>query len=498
MDSKTKKKTPKQQRKAVLSVLLVVAILITTAFAFLSATDSKTNVFTVGNVDIEFHEIFNGIEYGKGEDPGALGIKINNITPGQSIQKAPYIVNSGNNPAYVYFAVGIPTDTSENIYNGSGSYTAKTELNIKVNAYAIQEQYNGATNADETWTNYFKNSMISGTASDAGIELFTLNNGTSAVTTGTHTIGTDWQEFSAPYSVNDGGNTYTYHFFKYVVNNGLLAVDSTTQNLFEYVVFNENIGEKNSDNDNNETFIQPPELNFATLSSTIVSDIIVLRATYGENDEVSEFTIYSDNYTLEQINTTYVGENEDEAPGTPITMDEFLNFWADMAPVSVKSFSEAGMWQDGDIIIEMEGDYAYEYYQYKDDESLIGWYAWVKDPSKTAYEPVPSSKFNVPVLIVSYKHCINLVNAPSIPNGIVSMQSAFNGCTSLVSAPIIPSSVRDVSYCFYNCSSLSGAVEVNATLGDPSSSCNYFAYGTQITEITGTTQYKAELLATNF
>lgn len=242
MDSKTKKKTPKQQRKAVLSVLLVVAILITTAFAFLSATDSKTNVFTVGNVDIELHEIFNGRDYGKGEDPGAIGDKIENIVPGQSIEKAPYVVNTGKNPAYTFIAVGIPTDTSANVYNGQGTYTAKSELDIKVKAYAIQQQYNGATNAEETWTNYFKNSMISGTASDAGIELFTLNDGTSAVTTGTHTIGSDWQEFSTPYSVNDGGNTYTYHFFKYVANNELLPVGTTTAHLFDKVIFNENIG----------------------------------------------------------------------------------------------------------------------------------------------------------------------------------------------------------------------------------------------------------------
>ena len=162
--------------------------------------------------------------------------------PGQSIEKAPYVVNTGKNPAYTFIAVGIPTDTSDNVYNGQGTYTAKTELDIKVKAYAIQQQYNGATDAESTWANYFKKDMISGTASDAGIELFTLNNGTSAVTTGTHTIGSDWQEFSTPYSVTDGGNTYTYHFFKYVANNELLPVGTTTAHLFDKVVFNENIG----------------------------------------------------------------------------------------------------------------------------------------------------------------------------------------------------------------------------------------------------------------
>ena len=242
MNHSNVKSTTKKRARAVLSVFLVVAILIAGAYAFLSATDSKTNVFTVGNVDIELHEIFNGKDYGKGEDPGAIGDKIENIVPGQSIEKAPYVVNTGKNPAYTFIAVGIPTDTSANVYNGQGTYTAKTELDIKVKAYAIQQQYNGATDAESTWTNYFKNDMISGTASDAGIELFTLNDGTSAVTTGTHTIGSDWQEFSTPYSVTDGGNTYTYHFFKYVANNELLPVGTTTAHLFDKVVFNENIG----------------------------------------------------------------------------------------------------------------------------------------------------------------------------------------------------------------------------------------------------------------
>ena len=250
MDSKTKKKTPKQQRKAVLSVLLVVAILITTAFAFLSATDSKTNVFTVGSVSIKLTEKFDTdlsgvIDEDEVYDASDATIHLEDdksIVPGQKVIKQPYITNNGKNSAYVYMVVGIPTDISDNVYNDRGTYTSKSELAVKVNAYAIQEQYNGATDAESTWTNYFKNDMISGTASDAGIELFTLNNGTSAVTTGTHTIGSDWQEFSTPYSVNDGGNTYRYHFFKYTANNGLLSVNSTTQNLFEYVVFNENIG----------------------------------------------------------------------------------------------------------------------------------------------------------------------------------------------------------------------------------------------------------------
>ena len=159
MDSKTKKRTPKQQRKAVLSVLLVVAILITTAFAFLSATYSKTNVFTVGSVDIEFLELFNGKTYGKGETPDP----VNNIIPGQKIDKKPYIKNTGDNEAYVYFTVKVPIASDDDIKANNFD-----RLDIPVTAYAIQKGYKDAQNATDTWNLYFnKNTSFGDKVTDS-------------------------------------------------------------------------------------------------------------------------------------------------------------------------------------------------------------------------------------------------------------------------------------------------------------------------------------------
>ena len=63
-----KKKTTNKKRERIISALLVLAILVTTAFAFLSATDSKTNVFTIGKVDIQLQENFDTDLSGQIED----------------------------------------------------------------------------------------------------------------------------------------------------------------------------------------------------------------------------------------------------------------------------------------------------------------------------------------------------------------------------------------------------------------------------------------------
>ena len=61
----------RQKKRAFISIFLIVAILIGGAFAFLTATDSKTNVFTIGKVDISLWEDFDGTTYIGGADPSS-------------------------------------------------------------------------------------------------------------------------------------------------------------------------------------------------------------------------------------------------------------------------------------------------------------------------------------------------------------------------------------------------------------------------------------------
>ena len=550
MNHSNVKPTTKKRARAVLSVFLVVAILIAGAYAFLSATDSKTNVFTVGNVDIELHEIFNGKDYGKGEDPGAIGDKIENIVPGQSIEKAPYVVNTGKNPAYTFIAVGIPTDTSANVYNGQGTYTAKTELDIKVKAYAIQQQYNGATDAESTWTNYFKNDMISGTASDAGIELFTLNDGTSAVTTGTHTIGSDWQEFSTPYSVTDGGNTYTYHFFKYVANNELLPVGTTTAHLFDKVIFNEDIG---GDEPKNILFTDslPEDCKFVTsegdeytAGETIPEDYVKKQNdVFEDNDYI--YTYYESIFGIEKDtgwrvkvkDNTKTSYNEmysyiDAEPVTHLyeTFKDCTNL-IEAPKISVTATRMNGTFQNctsltvaptlPDSLEEM--DFIFSECKSLKQAPRIPTkvtnmnYAFSGCSTLEIAPALPLGQYGTGNIGISgaFNCCPSLTEAPTIPNGVTDLQHTFYGCSSLVKAPIIPNTVevmnctftacsalteapaipenvRDVSQTFDGCVNLAGTIEVNCN----PTLYNLFLSGTHITEVVGTTTMASVLLYT--
>ena len=164
-----KKRTPNQKKKAIVSVLLMVAILITGAFAFLSATDSKTNVFTVGNVKIKLSEEFDTNQNGSIEktndendevyDASETQVSLKGeILPGQKVIKRPYVENTGKNKAWVYITVGIPTTNSDNTFRnkktGETSITGQN-VDIPIQAYAIQENYANKTTYKDVWNAYF-------------------------------------------------------------------------------------------------------------------------------------------------------------------------------------------------------------------------------------------------------------------------------------------------------------------------------------------------------
>lgn len=238
MNSQVKKKSPKRQRKAILSILLVVAILITTAFAFLSATDSKTNVFTVGSVDIEFHEIFNGTDYGKGKSPDA----INNIIPGQKIEKTPYIINTGNNDAYVYLTVKVPIASDDDISSNNFD-----RLEMPVTAYAIQKGYKDAQNATDTWTAYFDYEGSFGTqvTNSDKKELFSLVEETTFA--GSETVDAmSWSQ------IGDTYKTDTYACYTFVLNRLLKPGESTAEAApFTHVIFNADVSNGTSNVESN-------------------------------------------------------------------------------------------------------------------------------------------------------------------------------------------------------------------------------------------------------
>lgn len=168
-----KKRTHNQKKKAIVSVLLMVAILITGAFAFLSAQDSKTNVFTVGNVKVKLSERFDTNLDGEIQEPDEVydssdvtEIRLDDgktIMPGQKIIKSPYVENTGKNEAWTYVVVGIPTTNSDSAFrdNKTGETAiAGQEVSITVTAYAIQDKYKNKTTSEDIWNAYISGKEV--------------------------------------------------------------------------------------------------------------------------------------------------------------------------------------------------------------------------------------------------------------------------------------------------------------------------------------------------
>ena len=225
MDTK-KKRTPNQKKKAIVSVLLMVAILITGAFAFLSATDSKTNVFTVGNVKIKLSEEFDTNQNGSIEktndendevyDASETQVSLKGeILPGQEIIKRPYIENTGKNNAWVYVTVGIPTAQDVDIISKDGKTNLTgTEQKILIQAYAIQENYKNNNTYESTWNAYFegKEENVFGPELTENIgthiPIFTILNSNNKI----NTPNAGWKQIGEVYRSTNGYNYYVFGY----------------------------------------------------------------------------------------------------------------------------------------------------------------------------------------------------------------------------------------------------------------------------------------------
>lgn len=262
MNSTNTKKSSAGRKKAFLSIFLMVALLLTGAFAFLTSTDSKTNVFTVGKVDIELIEKFDTDLSGEIEDDETYDASNTvvaieggkEIMPGQKIIKQPSIKNTGKNSAYVYMAVGLPVADLEDVYTatdaGNINISGK-KVDIKLRAYAIQENYKQADNANEAWERYFEASSL-GTEADQSdsafqnrVQLFKTypSSGTDSGT------NNEWQRMDTYYTAFEAADegsgfadlAYNWYIYKY---DEMLEPDETTESaLFDTVALVGEIGE---------------------------------------------------------------------------------------------------------------------------------------------------------------------------------------------------------------------------------------------------------------
>lgn len=123
-------KKPKKQSKRIIAFVLVAALLIGGAFAFLTAQDSKSNVFTIGNikaglfeeVDLDYSQDIDDGEFYGPEDGSPPSFE--NVMPDSSMIKRPWIQNTGKNDEYVFMKVGIPAVKTA-VLNDDGTSTGE-------------------------------------------------------------------------------------------------------------------------------------------------------------------------------------------------------------------------------------------------------------------------------------------------------------------------------------------------------------------------------------
>ena len=100
--------------------------------AYFQDTEAVTNVFTIGEVNIELIEkttgdaLYSTITNDDIEVDGQTVKGIANLVPGQVINKMPYVENVGKNDAYIYMQVKVPVTTISGNKTQLFSYTAKS------------------------------------------------------------------------------------------------------------------------------------------------------------------------------------------------------------------------------------------------------------------------------------------------------------------------------------------------------------------------------------
>ena len=100
-----------KKKKTILAALvLLLVVAVGGAIAYFTDTDTKTNTFTIGNVDISLTE--DGWDALADANNNGIPDVAEDMMPGESVKKDPTINNlSTKNPAYVFAKVEVPCTT---------------------------------------------------------------------------------------------------------------------------------------------------------------------------------------------------------------------------------------------------------------------------------------------------------------------------------------------------------------------------------------------------
>ncbi len=104
------------KKKTIIAALVLLLLLaIGGVMAYFTDSDTKTNTFTVGNVDIQLNEVWTAAD-GQG------------VVPGQEVTKTPTVANIGKSKAYVFLEVSIPCHNSKPLFTLVGENTTDWSL----------------------------------------------------------------------------------------------------------------------------------------------------------------------------------------------------------------------------------------------------------------------------------------------------------------------------------------------------------------------------------
>lgn len=160
-----------KKKMIITAVVLLAVLLVGGLLAYFTDTDTRTNVFTLGNVNIELQE-----EGWTGTNDRYTNPEANNITPNKTIAKAPVVKNIGDgtngNDAYVFLKVELPhgqiSGSAEDVYELNNLSTKWTEISNS-NGTHIYVYGTGTAKANMTALSY-------GQSTPAVFESVTLKN----------------------------------------------------------------------------------------------------------------------------------------------------------------------------------------------------------------------------------------------------------------------------------------------------------------------------------
>lgn len=117
----------KSKKKIIISIVMAATLIVSGAFAFLSAvSDTKNNIFKVGSSGAQLIETFDGTTYIGKTDAQDDGFANAIMTPGKTYEKTTQVKFTGSGTAYAYVKISVPNDTSDNLVEPSGKRVAET------------------------------------------------------------------------------------------------------------------------------------------------------------------------------------------------------------------------------------------------------------------------------------------------------------------------------------------------------------------------------------